>query len=113
MLSKVTKLRDYRLMKKAFLIASALLLQLSSLSLAAQALPEEKAVGKAATYYRHLDIATNRSKNSASEQVAQNAKKPATEAQVATKPQIQPAATAMSAQPELTKAESTQANTAK
>jgi hypothetical protein len=98
-------------MKKAFLIASALLLQLSSLSLTAQALPEEKAVGKAATYYRHLDIATNRSKTSVSEQVAQDAKKPAPETQIATKPQIQPAA--VNPQAEMNKAESIQASTAK
>jgi hypothetical protein len=98
-------------MKKAFLIASALLLQLSSLSLAAQALPEQKAVGKAATYYRHLDIATNRSQNSLNEQVAQDAKKPSPETQIATKPQIQPAA--VNPQTEMNKAESIQATTAK
>lgn len=97
-------------MKRAFLIASALLLQISSLS-TAQAVPEKKAVGKAATYYRHLEIATNRSKNSVNEQVAQDAKKPAPETQVATKPQIQLAA--VNPQAEMNKAESRQASTPK
>jgi hypothetical protein len=109
MLSKVTKLRDYLPMKKLLLVATALLLQLSALSLTAQALPEEKAVGKAANYYRHLDLATNRSKNLASEQVAQDTKKPVPEAQVAVQPQVQLAA--VSSQTETM--ESTQASTAK
>jgi hypothetical protein len=99
-------------MKKAFLVATALLLQLSSLSLTAQAVPEEKAVGKAATHYRHLDIAASRSKNSVNKQVAQNSKKPATETQITVQPQIQPAATPANPQPELTKGASTQASTA-
>ncbi len=98
-------------MKKMFLIASALLLQLSPLSLVAQASPEEKAVGKAAAYYRHLDTATNLSKNSRSEQVAQSSEKPAAEAQVAVKPQIQPAP--MNPQVEISEVESKQASTAK
>jgi hypothetical protein len=109
-INNVTNLKKTLPMKKAFLIASALLLQLSSFSLAAQALPEQKAVGKAATYYRHLDLAASRSRNSVNEQVAQNVKKPAPEAQVATKPQIQPA---VNLQSEMNKAESTQASTAK
>jgi hypothetical protein len=44
-------------MKKASLIAAVLLLQFSYLPLVAQASPEEKAVGKAAVFYRHLNIA--------------------------------------------------------
>jgi hypothetical protein len=111
MLSKVTKLRNYLPMQKSLLVATALLLQLSALSLTAQALPEEKAVGKAATYYRHLDLATNSSKNSASKQVAQDTKKPAPEAQVAVQQQVQ--SPVVNFQPETSKVESTQASTAK
>jgi hypothetical protein len=44
-------------MKRASLIAAVLLLQLSYLPLVAQASPEDKAVGKAAIFYRHLNIA--------------------------------------------------------
>ena len=44
-------------MKRAPLIAAILLLQLTYLPLVAQASPEEKAVGKAAIFYRHLNIA--------------------------------------------------------
>ncbi len=100
-------------MKKTFLIASALFLQLSAFSLTAQATPEDKAVGKASTHYRHLDIAAGPSKNSMNEQVAQNPEKPATEAQVAVQSQVQPAATTTGAQPELTRVESMQASTTK
>ena len=102
-------------MKKAFLVASALLLQLSFLPLTAQALPEEKAVGKAATHYRHLDIAANRSKSSANgqDQVAQKADKPATAAPIAVESKTQPAVASTDAQPELRKGASTQASTAK
>ncbi len=44
-------------MKRVALIAMVLLLQFSYLPLVAQASPEEKAVGKAALFYRHLHIA--------------------------------------------------------
>jgi hypothetical protein len=44
-------------MKRASLIAAVLLLQLTYLPLVAQASLEEKAVGKAALFYRHLNIA--------------------------------------------------------
>jgi hypothetical protein len=44
-------------MKRASLIIAVLLLQFSYLPLVAQASPEEKAVGKAALFYRHLHIA--------------------------------------------------------
>ncbi|MGA7954392.1 MAG: hypothetical protein WCA07_12825, partial [Gloeobacterales cyanobacterium] len=77
-----------------------------------QATPEDKAVGKAATIYRYLDIAAGRSKNSTNERVAQNLKKPGTETQIAVQTQVQPVAT-MNAQYELSKAESPQASTAK
>jgi hypothetical protein len=94
-------------MHKTFLIASALLLQLSTASLAVQAAPQDKAVGKAATYYRHLDLARGSSKNLADTQVAENAKKPA--AQVATEQEVQPVTT----QTAQTKEATTQASTAK
>jgi hypothetical protein len=94
-------------MHKTFLIASALLLQLSTVSLAVQAAPQDKAVGKAATYYRHLDLARGSSKNLADTQVAENAKKPA--AQVATEQKVQPVTT----QTAQTKEATTQASTAK
>ncbi len=94
-------------MHKTFLIASALLLQLSTVSLAVQAAPQDKAVGKAATYYRHLDLARGSSKNLADTQVAENAKKPT--AQVATEQKVQPVTT----QTAQTKEATTQASTAK
>jgi hypothetical protein len=99
-------------MHKTFLIASALLLQLSVASLAVQAAPQDKAVGKAATYYRHLDLARGSSKNLADTQVAESIKKPATEAQVATEQKVQPVITVTN-QPAQSKEASTQASTAK
>jgi hypothetical protein len=98
-------------MSKSLLIASALLLQLSSLSLAAQAAPQDKAVGKAATYYRHLELAREGSKNLVKTQVAEGAKNSAVEAQVATEHKIQPATTVTNP-PAQNKAASTQASTA-
>jgi hypothetical protein len=97
-------------MNKVFLIASALLLQLSTVSLAVQAAPQDKAVGKAATYYHHLDLARGSSKNLADTQVAENAKKPA--AQVATEQKVQPVTT-VTTQTAQTKEATTQASTAK
>jgi hypothetical protein len=100
-------------MNKAFLIASALLLQLSTISLAVQAAPQDKAVGKAATYYRHLEIARGSSKNLANTQMAESAKKPAAEAQVATEQNTQPVASVVTTQPAQNKEATTQASTAK
>jgi hypothetical protein len=97
-------------MNKTFLIASALLLQLSVASLAVQAAPQDKAVGKAATYYRHLEIARGSSKNLANTQMAESIKKPA--AQVATEQKVQPVTT-VTTQTAHTKEASTQASTAK
>jgi hypothetical protein len=63
-------------MKRASLIAAVLLLQLSYFPLVAQASPEEKAVGKAAVFYRHLNIARG-IYMSAPSQVVSTSEKPA------------------------------------
>lgn len=72
-------------MKRASLIAAVLLLQ-TSLPLVAQARPEEKAVGKAAIFYRHLNIARGIPMPAPS-QLPSTPKKPAGQDEVAPQPQ--------------------------
>ncbi len=74
-------------MKRASLIAVILLL--SCLSLVAQASPEEKAVGKAAIFYRHMNMARGTYALSPS-QTAPTPKKPSERVQVVPQPQTQP-----------------------
>ena len=76
-------------MKRASLIAAVLLLQLSSLPLVAQASPEEKAVGKAAIFYRHLNIARGIYAPSPS-QMASTPKQPSGRLEVIPQSQTQP-----------------------
>jgi hypothetical protein len=76
-------------MKKASLIAAVLLLQLTYLPLVAQASPEEKAVGKAAVFYRHLNMARG-IYASAPSQIAPTPKKPSGRVDVVPQPQTQP-----------------------
>jgi hypothetical protein len=85
-------------MKKASLIAAVLLLQFSYLPLVAQASPEEKAVGKAAIFYRHLNIARGISSPG---QTAATPKKPSGQIEVIPPSQIPPS----QIQPEPVKAE--------
>jgi hypothetical protein len=75
-------------MKRASLIAAVLLLQLS-LPLVAQASPEEKAVGKAAIFYRHMNMARGMHTPSPN-QMASTAKKPSGRVEVIPQPQTQP-----------------------
>jgi hypothetical protein len=87
-------------MKKAFFVTLALLLQISYLPLV-QAHPEEKAVGKAASYYRHLDVARGGSQKSENDQVAEGSKNLSEQPQVATQQnQLTATATSLNAGPE-------------
>jgi hypothetical protein len=72
-------------MKRASLIAAVLLLQIS-LPLVAQASPEEKAVGKAAIFYHHLNIARG-IYTPAPSQSPSTPKKPAGQDEVVPQPQ--------------------------
>ncbi len=76
-------------MKRVSLIAAVLLLQLSYWPLVAQASPEEKAVGKAAIFYRHMNMARGTYAPSPS-QTAPTPKKPSEWVQVVPQPQTQP-----------------------
>jgi hypothetical protein len=73
-------------MKRVSLIAAVLLLQISYFPLAAQASPEEKAVGKAAVFYRHLNIARGIYAPAPS-QLPSTPKKPAGQDEVVPQPQ--------------------------
>ncbi len=87
-------------MKKAFFVTLALLLQLSYLPLA-QARPEEKAVGKAASYYRHLDAARGSFQKSVNDQIAEGSKNLSGKSQVATQQnQLTATATSLNTGPE-------------
>ncbi len=72
-------------MKRASLIAAVLLLQIS-LPLVAHASPEEKAVGKAAIFYRHMNMARG-IHTPAPSQLPSTPKKPAGQDEVVPKPQ--------------------------
>ncbi len=74
-------------MKKASLIAAVLLLQIF-LPLVSQASPEEKAVGKAAIFYQHLNIARGLRKSP--NQGAEISKKPSEPVHIIPKRQTQP-----------------------
>jgi hypothetical protein len=71
-------------MKRASLVAAVLLLQLS-LPLVAQARPEEKAVGKAAIFYRHMNMARG-IHTPALSQLPSTPKKPAGQGEVVPQP---------------------------
>jgi hypothetical protein len=77
-------------MKRASLIIAVLLLQFSYLPLVAQASPEEKAVGKAALFYRHLHIARGDLKQSAPVETAKARETAPPPAQEVIPPQTQP-----------------------
>ena len=77
-------------MKRAALIVAVLLLQLSYLPLVAQASPEEKAVGKAAGFYRHLDMARSSFKKSAPVETAKARETASPQTQIVVPPQTQP-----------------------
>jgi hypothetical protein len=76
-------------MKRASLIAAVLLLQLSYFSLVAQASPEEKAVGKAAIFYRHMNMARGIHMPAPS-QLPSTPKKPAGQGEVVPQPKTPP-----------------------
>lgn len=73
-------------MKRASLIAAVLLLQFSYFPPVAQASPEEKAVGKAAIFYRHMNMARG-IHTPAPSQRPSTPKKPAGQGEVVPQPQ--------------------------